>query len=195
MTREYLAERLKEAWFAAEPGIPIGRRWTAVADAATAELSTPFDTPTPPTPFVAVDWSGDPVNTESSEPAEVPQWRAVRETPARDHAYMINVTYPDGSEAHDQGTATAAELANRLRFEANLCAPPEVLLPPDEVADGAPRWLVHNAPAGMPSSFAAWNNGVTTTNGDLIEDLDGLESTARAMLAAAAQAKLWRRQV
>jgi len=189
MTREALASKLKEAWFSAEPGIPIGQRWNLVADAATEEFI-------PEPSFVQVDWSGDPVNDmEAPEGHDepIPGW--LIGTPVRDHGYSIAITYPDGSECSDIGIATGAELAHRLRFEANLCDPPEVLPAPDEVVEGAPRWIARNAPKGMPESWTAWNNGVTDSHGNLIEDLAALETTARAMLAAAAQAKAWRRQL
>lgn len=205
-TREALAAKLKEAWFAGEPGVSLGKRWTLVADAAAAEYAP-----------VQVDWSGDPVNTEevrgpvygqphpdamfsAAEPDDVPvaEWeRALRlAPPGRDHRYDFTVQWPDGTEWREQGVATAAELAHRLRFEADLCDPGMPDLPAaDEVVNGAPKWISHGAPHGMPDSWTAWNNGVTDSHGYLIEDIDGLEATARAMLAAAAQAKAWRRQL
>lgn len=207
-TREALADKLKEAWFAGEPGVSLGKRWTLVADAAAAEYAP-----------VQVDWSGDPVCAEEvhgpvygqphpdamfsavePEPAPLAEWeRELLDHPVsvRNHRYDFTVQWPDGTEWREQGVATAAELAHRLRFEADLCDPgtDNHLPAADEVVNGAPKWIAHGAPQGMPDSWTAWNNGITDSHGNLIEDIDGLEATARAMLAAAAQAKAWRRQL
>lgn len=200
--RELLADKLREAWFTAEPGLPIGQRWYHVADVAAAELMPPpgvygF-------PVVSTYLAGDGITVNGETPAAdeptdtedlpIPGWELPEQT-ARDHAYDLRITYPDGSECRDCGVATGAELSHRLRFEANLCVPAKAVpVPvPDEVVDGAPTWYAHDAPAGFPEGFTAWNNGVTTSKGDLIEDIDGLESTARAALAAVAQARAWRR--
>ena len=203
--RDQLADRLREAWFTAEPGIPLGQRWYHVADVAAAELGPPpgvygFPLGAPlshvaGTDYFTVNGEAPPAETPA-EDEPIPGWELPEPT-TRDHAYDLRVTYPDGSECRDCGVATAAELSHRLRFEANLCEPARaVVVPvPDEVVDGAPTWYAHDAPAGFPESFTAWNNGITTSKGDLIEDIDGLESTARAALAAVAQARAWRRQL
>jgi hypothetical protein len=215
-TRENnLADKLKEAWFTTKPGIPLGQGWNAVAAAAEDHFNPPVGHGlTQPTRRLIdgrwhISWDGsnwcddpdgnwatigDAMGAAPEPAAEDDEWeQPLLLPPVRNHRYEIRVTYPDGSTCNDEGTATAAELAHRLRFEANLCEPPEVMPAADEVVDGAPKWIARNAPKGLPESFTAWNNGITTSNGDLIEDLDGLEATARAMLAAAAQAKAWRR--
>lgn len=206
--RDLLAEKLQEAWFTAEPGIPLGQRWYHVADVAAAELMPPPGVYGFPVLNTYLAGDGITVNGETPAPDDpptldeafpprsadepIPGWELPEQ---RDHAYDLRITYPDGSECRDCGTATGDELAHRLRFEANLCVPAKAVPVADEVVDGAPTWFAHDAPAGFPKGFTAWNNGITTSRGDLIEDIDGLESTARAALAAVAQARAWRRQL
>jgi hypothetical protein len=177
--REVLAERLKAAWFeGGYNGRPIGDGWLFVADVALAdkaeeEAPTPWDEPVPET---------DPAGVE----------------PTRDHVYSINVIYPDSSEAFERGHATAGELAQRLRFEANLCSPERgetghALPSPDEFIDGAPAWLLPVSLTGqLRGRLTAWNNGVQAPDGELIEDMDALELAARQILAAVTQVRGWR---
>jgi hypothetical protein len=157
--RDLLAEKLREAWFTAEPALPLGRRWHHVADVAAAELVPPpgvYGFP-PVNTYLAGD--GITVNGETpaaDEPTDtedlpIPGWEVPEQT-TRDHAYDLRITYPDGSECRDCGVATGAELSHRLRFEANLCVPTKAVpVPvPDEVVDGAPDVVRTRRPGRVP---------------------------------------------
>lgn len=186
--RQELADRLKEAWFyGGHDGRPINDGWLYVADVALAE---PVDLPPPDTEAhdePIPEWDMDVVVESDTEPL-VP----------RDHVYSINVIYPDGSEAFERGHATAGQLATRLRFEATLCCPERgetghALPSPDHFVDGAPSWRLPDLDDGLlPATLTAWNNGVQTASGALIEDLDALEMAARQILAAVTQVRGWR---
>jgi len=190
--REQLADRLKDAWFEGHKGRPIADGWLHVADAALAE------------PVNLVDYL--PPDTQAHE-EPIPEWDmdAIVESDTeplvpRDHVYSINVIYPDGSEAFERGHATAAQLAHRLRFEATLCSPERgetgySLPPPDDFVDGAPSWRLPDLDDGLlPARLTAWNNGVQTATGFMIEDIDALEKAARQILAAVTQVRDWRRR-
>jgi len=186
--REVLADRLKDAWFEGHKGRPIADGWLYVADAALAE---PVDLPPHETEAhdePIPEWDMDVVAVESDTEPLV----------ARDHVYSINVIYPDGSEAFERGHATAGQLSQRLRFEANLCSPERGesghgLPSPDHFVDGAPSWRLPDLDDGLlPATLTAWNNGVQTASGALIEDLDSLEMAARQILAAVTQVRGWR---
>jgi len=180
--REELAERLRLAWHNDPRNRwPIADRWLLVADAALADEPIPgWEIPT------------------DDEQAARDRHPAGRDLPAlRDHAYNLTVTYPDGSTCHDEGAATAAELAGRLRFEATLCSgadergpSPASALEPDDVTDGVPTWTPPHV-AGLPIRLAAFYDGVTI-DGTLIQDLRGIEHTAWAMLAAVDRVRTWR---
>lgn len=174
--RAELAERLKLAWHGDRNIWPISDRWLLCAD----EVLAGNDPPIP-------GWEVDEVAAARDRH---PAGRGLR-----DHAYSLTVTYPDGSTCHDEGAATAAELAGRLRFEATLCGggsepTPARALEPDDVTDGVPTWKTPD-PAGLPDRFAAFYDGVAI-DGTLVQDLRAIEQTAWAMLAAVDRVRTWR---
>ena len=177
--REDLADRCKRAWFSEHDGtnVPIGERWLLVADAAIAELD----------------------QTIADHPAgrALPGAWSLTTSGPRDHRYELHIIYPgdDGGECLEKGCASADELAHRLRFEANLCAPiPDQppTLDPDEVIEGAPTWKTPTVSV-LPDRWTAFYDGVGV-DGVLVDDLAGIEHTAYAMLSAAAKVRLWRQQ-
>ncbi|HTF52201.1 MAG TPA: hypothetical protein VK735_32560 [Pseudonocardia sp.] len=184
--REELAERLKKAWFDQPTGRPINDGWLNVADVAMAAEQA-AERP-------IAEWERELL---AAEPAVTlgRAWEQPAEGP-RDHRYEINIVYPgDGGECYEKGSATATELAHRLRFEANLCAAAvadyTVLPAPDEIVDGAPSWKASGV-GFLPTRFTAWSNGVQLDADTIVGDLAGLEATALAILAATNQVRMWR---
>jgi len=175
--REELAERLKRAWFHQPKGRAIGDGWLHVADVAMA-AERPVH-----------EWERELLAAEPTVTLGG-AWEQ-RVEGARDHRYELNIVYPNGGgECYEKGSATATELAHRLRFEANLCAAATAdytaLPAPDEIVDGAPSWKANG------HRWTAWSNGIQVDEAQIVDDLAGLEATALAILAATNQVRMWR---